>query len=105
MKDLWKDLILPLRLMRLMMLEPASQRKEVAASQLVLQVQSQDGSNICSMFLRSWAPALQSLSDVVWMQAADARIARKGTGGSKHQAFLGAESLQCCAVCVRLPPF
>ena len=26
-KELWRDLILPLRLMRLMMLEPASQRK------------------------------------------------------------------------------
>jgi len=43
-KELWRDLILPLRLMRLMMLE-------------------------------SWAPAIQSLCDVIWMQAAALRKA------------------------------
>lgn len=43
-KELWRDLILPLRLMRLMMLE-------------------------------SWTPAIQSLCDVIWMQAAALRKA------------------------------
>ncbi|CAE7254912.1 KCNA2 [Symbiodinium natans] len=43
-KDVWRDLILPLRLMRLMMLE-------------------------------SWTPAIQSLCDVIWMQASALRKA------------------------------